>query len=98
MTARYGRPRQAVLLPDLLEIWGTSGSNVFAVGFGGAIIRYNGKAWQVMDSPKSSNLSGLWGSAPNTVFAIGAGATLLKYNGKNWVEIPRTVLKKLAEP
>jgi len=32
----------------LLNIWGSSSSDVFAVGYGGTILHYNGSSWSSM--------------------------------------------------
>ena len=68
----------------LLDIWGSSGSNVFAVGANGTILHYNGSAWSLMTSGTTQALSGIWGSSGNDVFAVGTGGTILHYNGSAW--------------
>ena len=47
---------------SLLQVWGGSGSDVFAVGHSGTILHYNGASWSIMDSGTSNWLSGIWGS------------------------------------
>jgi len=41
------------------------------VGFGGAIIHYNGATWRPLTAGTSRNLFGVWGSAGTNVFAVG---------------------------
>jgi len=43
----------------LLGVWGSSSSNVFAVGDGGTILHYNGSAWGSMTSGTTSHLYGV---------------------------------------
>jgi hypothetical protein len=69
---------------DLTGVWGSSGSDVFAVGFGGTIVRYNGSAWATMTSGTTEKLTGVWGSSGSNVFAVGAGGTILRYDGSAW--------------
>jgi predicted small secreted protein len=69
---------------NLAGIWGSSSSNVFAVGAGGTILHYDGKAWKAMASGTQADLTGVRGSSSSNVFAVGAGGTILHYDGKVW--------------
>ena len=60
----------------LNEIWGTSPSDVFAVGEDGVILHFDGTAWTVT-TPTRQPLIGVWGSSPGDVFAVGTGGTIL---------------------
>jgi hypothetical protein len=65
---------------SLNAIWGTSATDVFAVGekftgIGnslGYIVHYNGTQWAVMNLPNADylRLSGIWGSAPTDVYVV----------------------------
>ena len=67
-------------IDSLGEVWGSSGSDVFAVGGGGFILHYNGTSWTAMDRITSNDLSGVWGSSGSDVFAVGfGGGTILHY-------------------
>lgn len=68
----------------LHEIWGSSSSNVFAVGEWGTILHYNGSSWSAMAKKTSKLLVGVWGSSASDVFAVGHGGTILRYNGSSW--------------
>jgi hypothetical protein len=58
---------------DLLEVWGTSGSDVFAVGHD-AILHYDGKAWiKIVDREGLD----VWGSSSTDVFVVASGGTIL---------------------
>lgn len=65
----------------LYGIWGSSPSNVFAVGNG--ILHYDGKAWRSIESVKNS-LYGVWGTSSTSVFAVGSEGTILHYDGNSW--------------
>jgi hypothetical protein len=70
--------------PDVRVIWGTSPSDIFAVGEAGLILHYDGATWSLMDTPTTSNLLDIWGTAPDNVFAVGREGALLHYNGVEW--------------
>lgn len=44
---------------------------MFAVGWGGTILHYNGTDWRVMTSGTGETLSAVWGSSNADVFAVG---------------------------
>ena len=68
----------------LISIWGTSAGNVFAVGYQGTILHYDGSGWAAMSSRTDRNLIGVWGSSANNVLASGGNGTILRYNGASW--------------
>lgn len=72
---------------DLHRVWGTSSSNVFAVGSFGTIMRYDGSSWTAMPSGTTKDLLGIWGSSGNDVFVVGTDATVLHYNGSAWSQM-----------
>ena len=69
---------------SLNGVWGTSSSNVYAVGDGGTILHYNGVKWSPMASPTTQTLNGLFGLSADSIFAVGNGGTILRYNGSSW--------------
>lgn len=56
---------------NLKGIWGSSASNIFAVGASGRILRYNGSAWAVQTTPRTETLNGVWGSSATDIWAVG---------------------------
>ena len=68
----------------IFGIWGSSATNIFAVGNAGAILRYTGYGWSSMTSGTTNNLYGVWGSSANDVFAVGDAGTIRHYNGTSW--------------
>jgi hypothetical protein len=75
----------------LTSVWGSSASDVFAVGSYGTILHYDGSSWSAMSSGTTDLLSGVWGSSPTDVFAVGGWwtdsvlhGTILHYNGNAW--------------
>lgn len=72
---------------SLLEaIWGSSASDVWAVGEGGVIRRFTGgpSFVAVPDAPTRQALHGVWGSGPDDVWVVGDGGTILHFDGAAW--------------
>ena len=86
MTAETGARWIAVPAANLLAIWGSSDSNVFAVGTGGTILHYNGSDWQLMNSGTTTEFVDIWGISGSDVFAVG-GSTMLHYDGSSWSQV-----------
>lgn len=68
----------------LRRVFGFSETDVWAVGDLGAMVHYDGKAWQPVQSGSTSNLSGVGGSAPTDLFAVGSGGAFLRYTSTGW--------------
>ncbi|MGD9143833.1 MAG: hypothetical protein PVG61_08300 [Dehalococcoidia bacterium] len=69
---------------DLLDIWGSSSSDVFTVGYSGTILHYDGKTWKQMNSGTNVDLVGVWGSSSTDVYAVGDEGVILHYDGNTW--------------
>jgi hypothetical protein len=76
----------------LYGVWGSSATNVFAVGAGGRILRYDGSAWSAMTSATQARLTRVWGSGPSDVWAIG-DSVLVHYDGSSWKSETRNLYK-----
>src|SRR5512136_387349 len=68
----------------LRGVWGSSSSDVFAVGHDGTIIRYDGTAWNTVGSMTTHVLFSVWGTSSSDVFAVGNAGTVLHYDGTTW--------------
>lgn len=84
-TNNWARLFTGVSLP-LYGIWGTSRSDIFAVGWAGKIIHYNGQYWEHQSSGVEVGLRAVWGSSSTDVFAVGYGGTIVHYDGRAWSE------------
>jgi hypothetical protein len=60
---------------SLYDVWGTSPSNVWAVG-NGVIIHYNGLEWSNVQSPTTGAINSIWGSSESDVWAVAGGEFL----------------------
>ncbi len=70
----------------LVSVFGTSSTDVWAVGYGCTMAHYDG-AWSVTSPGCASTsiiLNGVWGSAANDYWAVGDSSTILRYNGTSW--------------
>jgi hypothetical protein len=63
----------------LSAVWGSSGSDVYAVGEHGAMLHYNGTSWAVMDSGTNDHLAGIWGNSGSDVYAVGSNGIILHH-------------------
>ncbi|MCO4759951.1 MAG: IPT/TIG domain-containing protein [Myxococcales bacterium] len=70
-----------------LNAWSIHGSdkdNIWAVGYSGKIVNYNGKVWQNQASGSSIALRGVFAVGPKDVYAVGEAGQILHYNGVKW--------------
>ena len=67
---------------NLSEVWGSSSTDVFAVGTGGTILHYDGNTWSNMPSGTSDTLSAVWGSSSSDVYTVGTNGIILHYSGQ----------------
>ena len=78
-------------------IWGSSATNVFAVGWCESdgtptILHFDGTSWSRMNVSgisigTNNDLYGVWGNAPNSVFAVGAMQHIFYWNGTTWTKM-----------
>ena len=64
----------------LRGVWGSGHDDVFAVGYGGTVVHYDGANWLTQASTIS--LYGVWGG-PEDVFAVGESGTVIHHDGAN---------------
>jgi hypothetical protein len=78
---------------NVMDVWGSGPDDIYAVGFNGTILHFDGAAWSEMDSVSEADLSGVWGYVirdnagavqKTDVFAVGTNGTILRYNGLIW--------------
>ena len=73
----------------LNDVYADGSGVLWAVGSGGAILRFNGAAWEAIPSNTASELRGVHG-AGSTLVAVGDDGTVARWNGSTWT--PSTVL------
>src|SRR5919106_1772367 len=72
----------------LYGIWGSSASDIWAVGASGTILHWNGSAWSSVTSGTKAGLNAVWGSGPSDVWTVGSGGIILHWNGSAWSSEP----------
>ncbi len=79
---------------QLFAIWGTSSSNLYAVGWAGLILHYDGNTWTQQQSGTELNLRSVWGIDNLHIFAAGQDegtgeGVLLQLDATGWKTIVR---------
>src|SRR6266436_350373 len=69
---------------QLMGVWGTSSSDVWAGGQLGTILHYNGTTWSTFTNPATDYLYSAWGASPSDVWIVGRRGQTLRYNGTAW--------------
>lgn len=69
----------------LYDVWATADNNVWTVGAGGKVYRYDGSTWATLTTPIPATDVALtiWGSAANNVY-VAAKSTIYRYDGTSW--------------
>lgn len=77
----------------LYSINGTAANDIWAVGFNGTTLHWNG-SWSVVASGTTETLYGVNAVAANDVWAVGTNGTIRHYDGSSWsaVKSPTTAL------
>lgn len=77
---------------SLQSIWGTATNNMWAVGYNGTILHFNGSAWAVDaastngTTTTSDYLYSVWVS-PQIGWIVGSPGTILRLNGTTWSRV-----------
>ncbi len=72
---------------QLNGVWGSSGSNVYAVGVEGTIRRYDGNVagtWTGLSSGTTLALRHVWGCSATDIFFVGDEGTIRRYKDGSW--------------
>jgi hypothetical protein len=75
-----------VILPveGLIDIWGSSSTDVYAVGRQG-IVHHDGTTWSVERIPPgASGLRAIGGAGSDAIYAVGQGGSMLRRDGRRW--------------
>ncbi|MBF0508317.1 MAG: hypothetical protein HQK57_05250 [Deltaproteobacteria bacterium] len=78
----FSRAIPGLTASSLAGIWGSSGTDIFAVGTSGTVLHYDGKLWTAMTSNATKTLNAVWGSSNSNVFAGGEDGTIMHYTSK----------------
>ncbi len=67
-------------------IWGSSGSNVFAVGYS-FVLHYDGEKWDNVNIAAQGLLDAIWGSSDSDIFIAGDRGIIFHYDGETWTQM-----------
>ncbi|HRR95332.1 MAG TPA: YCF48-related protein [Candidatus Ratteibacteria bacterium] len=77
------------VLIDYRGVW-NNGTDFYAVGEKGVVLKYNGTQWQEVLIEDASNFYGIYGTDSNNVYAVGENARIYKFDGNTWNRIDVT--------
>lgn len=77
---------------ELYSVWGSSASDVRAVGVG--VYRYTGSGWAAETAAGTGSYLGIWGSGANDVWIVGPSAAR-HFNGTAWSTVLTGTLSRL---
>jgi hypothetical protein len=69
---------------DLFDVWGSSPTDVWAVGAGGTRVRGNGTQLTAQQVPVSSTLLGISGTSASDVWTVTDKNGVLRFDGASW--------------
>jgi hypothetical protein len=78
---------------NLSAVWGSSATDVYAVGTDGSISHYDGSAWSPILHQPQYGFTGVWGSSASDVFAPGRAnimngpCCIFHYDGVSWSQM-----------
>ena len=77
---------------QLTSIWGTSSSDMYAVGRGGLILHFDGSTWRLQTSGTSIDLLSVWGTDAAHLYSAGYDLSsgrgiLLEFKSTGWTTV-----------
>ena len=77
-------PHDTGTTQTLHALWGSSEENLFAVGWWGTVLHFDGTTWSTLARLTTHDLYGAWGGGDDQLLAVGAAGTVLYYDGARW--------------
>ena len=88
---------------QLTDLWGSAPDDIWAVGYNGTTVHFDGVAWTEVDNPVDEDLMAIWGISPIDVWAVGGGqikervagrpesrdGVVIHWNGDRWETVER---------
>ena len=71
----------------LRDVWGTSSSDILAVGDSGVAYHHDGVTWSPTVTNTMADLKGVWGPDATSYLAVGAGGVMVRRDGKAWSRV-----------
>ncbi len=70
----------------LLEVWGTSPSDIWAILYPNVIVHWDGQSWMQSKPGGGSALHGISGLSAQNIWAVGDGGTVYRWDGVSWAQ------------
>ena len=80
---------------DLASVWGSSPTDMWAVGQGGGVLRFDGTTVSSVHGPLTADLTDISGSGPDDVWIVGKGGTAMRFDGTALTAVPTGVSSDL---
>ncbi|APR83620.1 BNR repeat domain protein [Minicystis rosea] len=71
---------------SLNKVWGTSSTDLYAIGEAGTVWHRKGTTWSLETNPATSNLLTVFGCSATDVYAVG-GQDVLHSDGSTWTKV-----------
>ncbi|MEZ4338424.1 MAG: hypothetical protein R3B82_17520 [Sandaracinaceae bacterium] len=70
----------------LFKVWGSSATDVYAVGQIGVMIHYDGASWTEVRTGAADDLVAIWGTGPDDILAVGgrSNGVIAYFDGTEW--------------
>ncbi len=68
----------------LRAVWGSSATNVFAVGDSGTVLHYDGQLWSRTRIAADLRLTDVWGASGTDVFVTSSDDSIYHFDGRAW--------------
>lgn len=65
---------------DLLDVWAPADDTVWAAGYAGTVMRFDGVSWLSLDSSAAERINCIDGASPEQVYAMDEEGTLVRYD------------------
>jgi hypothetical protein len=75
-------------IPRVDAVWGTSASDVWFAGPGGAMHHWDGTTFSPVASGTTKDITDLSGLSPTRAWAVGSSGLILSWDGARWSEVP----------
>jgi hypothetical protein len=82
--AQWNTEASAPASEPLTAIWGVAEDDLWAVGWGGVIVHWNGNNWTTFDGGNGETLRSLYGFAADDIWAVGGNGFVTHWDGIRW--------------
>ena len=79
----------------LSGMWGSSASDIWAVGDFGTAMHYNGQTWSLINTNTSKHLNGVYAPAAGTAVVVGDAGLVTRWNGTAFVSEPSGIVANI---